>query len=107
MNKLNVLLAVLAAMVLQVTLNAQDIRTIETRVADLLARFRLTIRTLLRDLWKKCTSLAMRALLLSAVRWYPPAPATTRRQGMPFQHSPAISRLTRIIQGRVPGRNSV
>ena len=38
MNKLNVLLAFLAAMVLQVSMNAQDVRTIETRVADLLAR---------------------------------------------------------------------
>src|SRR5665647_3549418 len=38
MNKFKVLFAVLAALVLQVELNAQDVRTIETRVADLLAK---------------------------------------------------------------------
>ncbi len=38
MNKLNVLFAVLAAIVMQGALNAQDVRTVETRVADLLAR---------------------------------------------------------------------
>ncbi len=38
MNKIRILFAVTAALILQVALNAQDVRTIETRVADLLAR---------------------------------------------------------------------
>lgn len=38
MNKFKILFAVTAALVLQVALNAQDVRTIETRVADLLAK---------------------------------------------------------------------
>ncbi len=38
MNKIKILFAVAAALILQVGVDAQDVRTTETRVADLLAR---------------------------------------------------------------------
>src|SRR5660397_189905 len=38
MNKFKILFAVMTALVLQMPLNAQDVRTIETRVADLLSK---------------------------------------------------------------------
>ncbi len=57
MNKFKVLLAVMAAMVLQVTVNAQDVRSVETRVADLLARLPADNQTLTARLMEEMYSL--------------------------------------------------
>ncbi len=57
MNKFKILFAVTAALVLQVALNAQDIRTIETRTADLLARLPADNQDLTKRLMEEMYSL--------------------------------------------------
>ena len=107
MNKLNVLLAVLAATVLQVALNAQDVRTIETRVADLLARLPADNQNLASRLMEEMYSLGDEgtSLICSQV-----VPAGT---GDDTKARYAISTLTSHLsadkdnKGRVSGRNSV
>ncbi len=57
MNKFKVLFAVAAAIILQVNLNAQDVRTTETRVADLLARLPADNQSLTARLMEEMYSL--------------------------------------------------
>ena len=87
MNKLRTLFTVPAVLLIHAALNAQDVRTLETRVADLLARLPADNRSLPPPYGGNVRRWEMREHPIFADRWCLPAQVMTRRQGMLFHHS--------------------